>query len=107
MVAEGRVDAALVSMPIAEPDLFVQSVCSEELLVCLRADDPVAQEQRIPRAAIKDRLNIFFDRMHHPLLYEQLMRKFAIPQTFCPCRSGIRDSLSLAPALRAESSLSR
>lgn len=31
----------------------------------------------------------------------------AIPQTFCPCRSGIRDSLSLAPALRAESSLSR
>lgn len=76
MVAEGRVDAALVSMPVAEADLFVQSVCSEELLVCLRADDPFAQEQSIPRTTIQHRLNVFFDRMHHPLLYEQLLRKF-------------------------------
>jgi hypothetical protein len=38
---------------------------------------------------------------------ENSMRPIAIPQTFCPCRSGIRNSLLLAPALRAESSLSR
>jgi len=38
---------------------------------------------------------------------ENSMRPIAIPQTFCPCRSGIRNSLSLAPALRAKSSLSR
>ena len=38
---------------------------------------------------------------------ENSMRPIGIPQTFCPCRSGIRDSLSLAPALRAEGSLSR
>jgi hypothetical protein len=37
----------------------------------------------------------------------QLRLSMAIPQTFCPCRSGIRDSLSLASALRAEGSLSR
>ena len=38
---------------------------------------------------------------------ERALRAVAIPQTFCPCRSGIRNSLSLAPALRAESSLPR
>ena len=38
---------------------------------------------------------------------ENSMRPRAIPQTFCPCRSGIRDSLSLAPALWAKGSLSR
>jgi transposase len=51
--------------------------------------------------------------MEHPVIElstnwaENSMRPIAIPQTFCPCRPGIRDSLSLAPALRAESSLSR
>src|SRR5271156_533200 len=37
----------------------------------------------------------------------QFFRPSAIPQTFCPCRSRIRDSLSLASALWAEDSLSR
>jgi transposase len=51
--------------------------------------------------------------LEHPVIElstnwaENSMRTIAIPQTFCPCRSGIRDPLSLAPALRAESSLSR
>jgi DNA-binding transcriptional LysR family regulator len=77
MVAEGRFDAALLSMPIAEPDLFIQHICTEELLVCLRADDTLAQGKTIPRAAVQSRLKVFFARMHHPLLYDELMRKFA------------------------------
>lgn len=77
MVANGHFDAALVSMPIAEQDLFTQLVCTEELLVCLRADDPLAQEKSIPRAAVQNRLKVFFARSHHPLLYDELIRKFA------------------------------
>ncbi len=77
MVAEGRFDAALVSMPVAETNLFIQHVCTEELLVCLRADDPLAEGKSIPRAAIQGRLKVLVDRMHHPLLYDELMRKFA------------------------------
>lgn len=45
MVANGHFDAALLSLPIAQQDLFTQSVCIEELLVCLRADDPLAQKK--------------------------------------------------------------
>lgn len=78
MVAEGRLDAALVSYPIAEQDrLFVQLVCSEEMLVCLRADDPLARKTHISGPEIQKRLKIFIRRDHHPLLYDELMRRFA------------------------------
>ncbi len=77
MVAEGRFDAALVTTPIAEEYLYRQLICTEELLVCLRADDPLAQAETIPRAAVQSRLKVFFHYTHHPLLYEELMRKFA------------------------------
>ena len=57
-----------------------------------------------------EKLTLF---MKHPVIElstnwaENSMRPISIPQTFCPCRSGIRNSLSLASALRAEGSLSR
>lgn len=77
MVAEGRLDAALVAFPIAEQErLFVQLVCSEEILVCLPADDPLAERNGIPVAEIEKRLNIFLRRDHHPLLYDDLMQRF-------------------------------
>ncbi len=76
MVAEGRLDAALVTFPIAEEELVVQFVCTEELLVCLRTDDPLAQQPSIPRTAVQKRLKVFFNRTHHPLLYDDLMRRF-------------------------------
>ena len=77
MVAEGHFDAALVTTPIAEKYLYRQLICTEELLVCLRADDPLAQADAIPRAVIQSRLKVLFHPSHHPLLYEELMRKFA------------------------------
>lgn len=77
MVAEGLLDAALVIMPIGEHKLFVQRVCTEKLMVCLRRDDPLAQEESIPQELIADRLRIGLARIHHPLLYDEVMRKFA------------------------------
>jgi DNA-binding transcriptional LysR family regulator len=77
MVAEGILDAALVIMPIGEHKLFVQRVYTEKLLVCLRRDDPLAREESIPQELIADRLRIGLARKHHPLLYDEVMRKFA------------------------------
>jgi DNA-binding transcriptional LysR family regulator len=64
-------------MPIGEHKLFVQRVCTEKLLVCLRRDDPLAREECIPQELIADRLRIVLAQVHHPLLYDELMRKFA------------------------------
>ena len=77
MVADGRLDAAIVSFPVTEKDLFAHAICQERMLVCLRADDPLASEENLPRNTIAGRLNILFARVHQPLFYDALMRKFA------------------------------
>jgi len=77
MVSEGLLDAALVLMPIGEHKLFVHRICTEKLMVCLRQDDPLAREESIPKELIADRLRILQARIHHPLFYDELLRKFA------------------------------
>lgn len=76
-VSAGTLDAALIDLPAREPELMVQSVCTEKLLICLRTDDPLAEHAAIPKEAAADRLKIMFDRQVHPLLYEQIERKLA------------------------------
>ena len=76
MVLEGQLSAALVNLPVADEELYIQYVCSEKLLICLRADDPAAQYEAIPRNVVQDKLKIMFDRALHPLLYDQLARRF-------------------------------
>ena len=77
MVAEGHLEAALVSMPISDKDLWMQHICTEEMLVCLRKDDPLAAQEVLPKGVIEDRLRVLFARSYHPLLYDQFTRKFA------------------------------
>jgi DNA-binding transcriptional LysR family regulator len=77
MVAEGYLEAALVSMPIPDRDLLVHHICTEEMLVCLRKDDPLAAQQALPKEVIEERLRVLFARPHHPMLYDQFIRKFA------------------------------
>jgi DNA-binding transcriptional LysR family regulator len=76
MVADGRLDAAIVSFPVMERGLIEHAICQEKLLVCLRRDDPLASEEILPRNAIAGRLNILFARVHQPLLYDSLRLKF-------------------------------
>ena len=77
MVAEGHLDAALVTMPLGPHKLFVQRIRTEKLLVCLRRDDPLARLESIPKNHIEDRVRIGFSRAHHPLCYDEIMRRFA------------------------------
>jgi len=76
MVAEGHLDAALVIMPIGERKLFVQRIRTEKVLICLRRDDPLAQFESIPKNHIEDRVRIALSRTHHPLCYDEILRKF-------------------------------
>jgi DNA-binding transcriptional LysR family regulator len=61
MVADGRLDAALVSLPLTEKNLYVRRICTEKLLVCLRRDDPMAQGAFIPQSALESRLALLSD----------------------------------------------
>jgi len=77
MVTEGHLDAALVTMPLGPHKLFVQRIRTEKVLICLRRDDPLARLESIPRNHIEDRFRIALSRAHHPLCYDEILRKFA------------------------------
>jgi DNA-binding transcriptional LysR family regulator len=77
MVADGRLDAAIVTLPLAEKDLFVHPICREKMLVCLRRDDPLAEAKTIPQEVIAGRLCVLFARVHQPSLYDEFERTFA------------------------------
>lgn len=77
LVLDGQLSAALINLPVDEPELYIQFVCSEKLLLCIRSDDPLAKEEAIPRAAVQDRLRVMFQRSLHPLLFDQIERKLA------------------------------
>jgi DNA-binding transcriptional LysR family regulator len=77
MVAEGQIEAAIVTLPIPNRDLFVKELCEERVLVCLRKDDPLAGLDALPREVIANRLKVFFDRSHQPMFYDKAMRRFA------------------------------
>ena len=77
LVRQGQLDAALVTLPVQRKGLLVQSICQEAIFVCLRRDDPLASAEEIPQNAVAERLRVMFDRSHHPLFYDKLMRKFS------------------------------
>ena len=77
MVADGRLDAAIVTLPLIEKDLFSRSICQEKMLVCLRRDDPLADGETLPQSVIEGRLCVLLARVHQPLFYDSLLRKFA------------------------------
>jgi DNA-binding transcriptional LysR family regulator len=77
MVDDGHLDAALVTMPIVKRNLFVHPICTEPVLVCLRADDPHNKEESLSKSAIEKNLRVFFGRVHHPLLFDQFKQRFA------------------------------
>jgi DNA-binding transcriptional LysR family regulator len=77
MVADGRLDAAIVTLPLTEKGLFAHPIHEERLMVCLRADDPLASADTLPQEVIAERLCIMFARVHQPELYDQIHRIFA------------------------------
>ena len=76
-ILQGDLEAALVSLPIPKDGLFVRKICSENVLVCMRADDPLAALEILPPESIEDRLRIIFARVHHPFFYDKLIKRLS------------------------------
>ena len=76
LVAQGRLDAALTTLPIPQEGLRMKTVCSEAMQVCLRLDDPLANEQILTKDEVQERLTVFFSRDAHPLFHDDLLGRF-------------------------------
>lgn len=76
MMADGRLDAAIVTLPVLGNEIFEHRVCTDRLLLCMRRDDPLARFTEVPRQEIARRLRLLFHRDHHPPLHDMILRKF-------------------------------
>ena len=71
-VANGTVDAALVTLPLKHPDLNIEEVCQDRLVVCLRKDDALAAKARLQPADLEHNLNVLYDPHRHPDAHAKL-----------------------------------
>ena len=76
-VAGSLLDGAIVNLPVRDRDLFVQPICTERLVLCMREDDSLATHQSVPKELVGKRLKVMFERSLHPLLYDEIAGKLA------------------------------
>lgn len=72
-VLSGAVDAALVTMPVNHPELSIQQVRKDRLVVCLRKDSPLAQYPALLAKDLRDHLSILYHPKRHPAAHERLV----------------------------------
>jgi DNA-binding transcriptional LysR family regulator len=75
-VANGAVDAALVTLPLMHPDLHIEQLRQDHLVVCLRKDHVLAAKANLQPADLKHNLTVIYHPHRHPdahaMLFEQL-----------------------------------
>lgn len=72
----GKLDAALLTLPVLGEDFEVHVIERERLLVCMRNDDPLASYESIPPSALDNKISIFTYQKHHPAAYSRLVEMF-------------------------------
>jgi DNA-binding transcriptional LysR family regulator len=72
-IVTGRVDAAIVTLPLKHPDLRIEEICRDRLVVCLRKDDPLARKSSLKASELQDNLSILYHPQRHPDAHERLL----------------------------------
>jgi DNA-binding transcriptional LysR family regulator len=76
-VSEGLLDAAVVTLPLEQPDLKIEPLRSDPLVCCLRKDDPLASKTSLRPADLQANLSILLHPERHPDAHERLLELFA------------------------------
>jgi DNA-binding transcriptional LysR family regulator len=70
----GDIDAALVTSPIKDERLHVEEIWSDRLVVCLRADHPLAEHSSLQADNLKGNLSILIDPQRHPAAHAVVLK---------------------------------
>ncbi|MGA3129705.1 MAG: LysR family transcriptional regulator [Terracidiphilus sp.] len=73
-VISGEIDAAIVTSPIHDPSLHVEEIWRDRLMVCLRADHPLAAHPALKAEDLQENLSILIDPQRHPAVHAMLMK---------------------------------
>ena len=72
-VLDGRFDAAIITLPFTHPDLHVEVLRRDRIVVCLRKDHPLASKAALPVSDLQGNLSIFYHPQHHPDAHARLL----------------------------------
>jgi len=72
-VLAGIVDAAIITLPLTHPDLHVEELRRDRLVVCLRKDNPLTAKAAIQPSDLQDNLAILYHPQRHPDAHARLL----------------------------------
>ena len=72
-ILSGMVDAAVVTLPLSHPDLAVEEVRRDRLVVCLRKDSPMANRATFHVQNLQENLSVLYHPQRHPDAHERLV----------------------------------
>ena len=73
-VVNGVVDAAIVTLPLTHPELRIEKIRTDRLVVCLRRDNPLAQKAALNARDLQDNLTVLYHPQRHPEGHEMLLK---------------------------------
>jgi DNA-binding transcriptional LysR family regulator len=72
-VLDGMVDAAIVTLPLTHPDLQVELLRRDRIVVCLRKGDVLAAKATVQTSDLQANLAIFYHPRRHPDAHARLI----------------------------------
>ena len=72
-VLAGIVDAAIVTLPLTHPDLHIEELRRDRLVVCLRRDNPHAAKAAIQPSDLQGNLGVLYHPQRHPDAHSRLL----------------------------------
>lgn len=72
-VLSGMVDAAIITLPLTHPDLHIEELRRDRIVVCLGKEDPLAAKAGIQTSDLQSKLAIFYHPGRHPEAHTRLL----------------------------------
>jgi DNA-binding transcriptional LysR family regulator len=76
-VASGEVDAAIVTLPVSDPGLFVDVIRRDRLVVCLRIDSPLAAKSALQPSDLRELPLILYHPQRQPHAHANVLKLLA------------------------------
>jgi DNA-binding transcriptional LysR family regulator len=72
-ILDGVVDAAIVTLPFAQPDFHVEELRRDRIVVCLRKDDPLSGKSVLQVSDLQGNLTVIYHPQRHPEAHMRLV----------------------------------
>jgi DNA-binding transcriptional LysR family regulator len=72
-ILEGTVDAALITLPVSHPEIRVEEIIRDRLVICLCKDNPLAEKACLDKEDLQQNLGILYHPERHLDAHERLL----------------------------------